>query len=229
MRPKNRRTVVTSAGATCVALRYAVRCAQSCNWPLGTLKVSFRVRRLDVATPTLGRALLLGRRRRPAGMLRIALARRRMTRHPAEVAGLGDACRPTTDGYRGLLRRSPTRVTLAAPTTTSRSDCRLTDNLNAPIAWCRPPMWAAEAHLGRGAVQGSFARGLSSGTRLRSCALAAQLTCITAHTVCRSRKCLLRCPSPPRMRYVNRRLSSAQPFRCDRPGSTPITDQCPQV
>lgn len=48
----------------------------------------------------MGRALLLGRRRRRTGMLRIAVGQWRTARHPGLVGGLSDACRPQPDGCR---------------------------------------------------------------------------------------------------------------------------------
>ncbi len=61
----------------------------------------------------MGRALLLGRRRRWAGMLRIASPDgERESRD--QVAGLGDACRPGADDYSSPLRRSEIAVTAGA-------------------------------------------------------------------------------------------------------------------
>jgi len=51
----------------------------------GSMSSRVRLRAMSRDSPmsAMGRALLLGRRRRRAGMLRIAVARRRTTCHPA--------------------------------------------------------------------------------------------------------------------------------------------------
>jgi hypothetical protein len=56
--------------------------------------VCFRVPNLAAATSALGRALMLGRQLRRAGMLRIAVGRGSTSRHWGLVADAEDAVRP---------------------------------------------------------------------------------------------------------------------------------------